>query len=140
MMHFPCEKHAKLNLRNKVLFDFWFEKCSNFCDSSFYQNSLRRELLHVLKWFNNWCHYANQRMGPTCRHTRVHKFHNKKEGVTIWHWFIYAVCINVGQRHWKKFLHRSFRSSIFVSFSCYLLNFVVICFCFRYLNEHSSRW
>lgn len=49
------------------------------------------------------------------RSTRVHKLHNKEEGIKIRHWFIHTVYINVGQRHRKKLLHLSLCRAVSVS-------------------------
>lgn len=70
------------------------------------------------------------------RHTRVHKLNDKKKGITIWHWFIYAVHINVGQRHWKKSVHRSLWCTVFVSYffllATYFIKITALFFFFVY--------
>lgn len=51
----------------------------------------------------------------THRYTGIHNIHNEKERVTIWCWFIHAMCVNMGQRHREKFLHCSTWDAIHVS-------------------------
>lgn len=70
-------------------------------------------------WMLMWCY----------RHPWVHKLNNKEKGITIWHWFIYTVRINVGQRYRKKFLYRAFRCAVLVS-SLINFHFFLVCFPF----------